>query len=206
VRGVSDPDDGLQSRGTWKRSVIGVRDASHNSMHRAEPMLPRGNLRLRRRTDRADSLRFRRKSLDSRPTSPIVPAGILRQSAPHADFLLTPGEADIGFKWRCERLVASSSNKVNASRRLPGTVSLLRGLGSFERFMDESQAKGGRARACCVVILEKGKPVARPGRKARERSTLCWSAASPVAEGMLARHKRRSSHNGSRDETQKALF
>ncbi len=135
-----------------------------------------------------------------------MPAGVLRQPDSPADFLLTPGEADIGFKWRCERFVASSSNKVNVSRRLPGTASLLRGLGSFERFMDESQAKGGGARACCVVILEKGKPVARPGRKARERSTLCWSAASPVAEGMLARHKRRSRHHGSRDETQKALF
>ena len=29
--------------------------------------------------------------------------------------------------------------KVNASRRLPGTASLLCGLGSFERFMDESR-------------------------------------------------------------------
>jgi hypothetical protein len=59
---------------------------------------------------------------------------------------------------------------VNASRRLPGKVTLLRGSDSDVFRM--STGEGGQARACCVVILEKGKPVVRPGRKARERVDL----------------------------------
>ena len=43
--------------------------------------------------------------------------------------------------------------------------------------------EGVRTTACSVVILDKGKPVARPGRKAREQP-LASAAASPAAEGM----------------------
>src|SRR5690606_30255377 len=43
---------------------------------------------------------------------------------------------------------------------------------------------GPATRACCVVILDKGKPVVRPGRKARERTGRAVGA-SPATEGML---------------------
>jgi hypothetical protein len=38
-------------------------------------------------------------------------------------------------------------------------------------FMDEHRQESVIRRACCVDILEKGKPVEKPGRKARGRQT-----------------------------------
>jgi hypothetical protein len=81
---------------------------------------------------------------------------------------LTPGESDIGFKWsRGQRkLLGGCGERKQAFAKQCFLFSC--GLDLIEQLKDESQAKRDAARACCVVILEKGKPAARSGRKARE--------------------------------------
>lgn len=68
--------------------------------------------------------------------------------------------------------------------------------------MDEARRGGVNRRACCVVILEKGKPVETPGRKARGRRIEFFRFdVSPAAEGRRVAPVRRSEMN-SRDGTQ----
>jgi hypothetical protein len=64
---------------------------------------------------------------------------------------------------------------------------------------------GGSHESLLRIILEKGKPVARPGRKARGQPPRRASTVSPVAEGMFDVHKTRM-HIGQRGETHPSLF
>lgn len=72
--------------------------------------------------------------------------------------------------------------QANACRRSPANdFSSLAMRDSPASFMDEARRGGVKRRACCVVILDKGKPVVTPGRKARGRriETFVLTLARP---------------------------
>jgi hypothetical protein len=99
---------------------------------------------------------------------------------------LTTNETDLRFPVEVGRMGVSRSAKWSRREAVPAQEFLcpMCGSMSFSNWRDSCVAK-----ACSLLILDKGKPVARPARKAKGRRMI--SGGSLAAERIVVFGKRR---------------